>query len=90
MRWCRRRWSYLTSPRFAARFEFAPPTKEELEEPIRDEAHAWQKTNPARRIRIDRETLDRLIMNLTGIPSNDARRLARGANRDDGAFTAST
>lgn len=74
--------------RFAARFEFAPPAKEELEELIRDQARAWQKTNPTRRISTDREALDRLIVNLTGIPSSDARRLARGAIRDDGALTA--
>ena len=74
--------------RFSARFEFAPPTKQQLEELIRDEARSWQKHNPTQRIKTDRQTLDQLILNLTGLPRDDAKRLARGAIRDDGALTA--
>ena len=74
--------------RFAVRFEFALPSKLDLEEIIRDEARQWQKYNPRQRIKTYRQTLDQLIVNLTGLSRDDARRLARGAIRDDGALTA--
>ena len=75
--------------RYSARFQFALPSKAELEEIVRDEARQWQKNNPRHRIKTDRQTLDQLILNLAGLSRDDATRLARGAIVDDGALTAS-
>lgn len=73
--------------RFCARYEFSIPSPNALEEMIREEAQLWATASAGVRIKSDRRTLDRLVKNLGGLPLNDARRLARGAIRDDGALT---
>ena len=72
---------------FTARFDLALPEKSHLEEIVREEANRWCQDNGGRKVQTDRSTLDRLVQNLAGLTARDARRLARGAIRDDGAIT---
>ena len=69
-------------------FSLNLPSAKVLEKIIRDEAHTWQ-TAENQRVRTDRETLDRLIQNLSGLTHRDAKRLIRNAIIDDGAITES-
>jgi SpoVK/Ycf46/Vps4 family AAA+-type ATPase len=73
---------------FSSRFSLDLPSTEVLEKMIRDEAKAWQ-ISASQRVRTDRETLDRLIQNLSGLTHRDAKRLIRNAIIDDGAITES-
>jgi len=67
-------------------FSLNLPSTQVLEKMIRDEAQAWQATENTR-VRTDRETLDRLIQNLSGLTHRDAKRLIRNAIINDGAIT---
>jgi len=69
-------------------FSLNLPSAKVLEKMIRDEAHKWQ-TSENQRVRTDRETLDRLIQNLSGLTHRDSKRLIRNAIIDDGAITES-
>ncbi len=73
--------------RFCAHVDFAVPDRERLELMIREEANQWSKQHPGCRIKTERRILDRVIDSLSGLPLDDARRLARGAIRDDNALT---
>lgn len=64
------------------------PSAKVLEKMIRDEAQKWQASEN-QRVRTDRETLDRLIQNLSGLTHRDSKRLIRNAIIDDGAITES-
>lgn len=72
----------------SARFRLELPNASVLEQMIRDEAQQWQTTKN-QRVRTDRETLDRLIQNLSGLTHRDSKRLIRNAIIDDGAITES-
>lgn len=72
----------------SASFALNLPNTEILEKMIRDEAQHWQ-TSTQKRVRTDRETLDRLIQNLSGLSHRDSKRLIRNAIIDDGAITES-
>jgi len=69
-------------------FSLNLPSAKVLEKIIRDEAHKWQ-TSENQRVRTDRETLDRLIQNLSGLTHRDSKRLIRNVIIDDGAITES-
>jgi len=72
----------------ASRFSLNLPSSHVLEKMIRDEAQIWQASGN-QRVRTDRDTLDRLIQNLSGLTHRDAKRLIRNAIIDDGAITES-
>ncbi len=72
----------------SSKFSLKLPNSKELEKIIRDEANNWQKTS-SQRVRTDRETLEKLTQNLSGLTHRDARRLIRNAIIDDGAITES-
>lgn len=72
----------------ASRFSLNLPSPQVLEKMIRDEAQIWQASGN-QRVRTDRDTLDRLIQNLSGLTHRDAKRLIRNAIIDDGAITES-
>ncbi|MCW8936065.1 MAG: AAA family ATPase [Gammaproteobacteria bacterium] len=69
-------------------FSLNLPSAKVLEKIIRDEAQKWQASEN-QRVRTDRETLDRLIQNLSGLTHRDSKRLIRNAIIDDGAITES-
>jgi len=72
----------------SSNFSLNLPSAEVLQQMIRDEAQNWQISGN-QRVRTDRETLDRLIQNLSGLTHRDAKRLIRNAIIDDGAITES-
>lgn len=72
----------------SARFELRLPNSSTLKKMILEEAQAWQQKQNSR-VRTDRQTLDRLSKNLSGLTHRDARRLIRNAIIDDGAITES-
>ncbi|RDH83040.1 MAG: ATPase [endosymbiont of Galathealinum brachiosum] len=72
----------------SSNFSLNLPSTKVLEKLIRDEAQKWQ-TSENQRVRTDRETLNRLIQNLSGLTHRDATRLIRNAIIDDGAITES-
>ena len=71
----------------AANFELALPSREQLEDLIKEEARLWSKQNQGQKVRTDRSTLDLLISNLAGLTFHDARTLIRNVIHDDGAIT---
>lgn len=73
--------------RFCARFQLSIPDRQLLERVIREEARRYAHGRPKERMSTDRQTLDRVVENLLGLPESDARRLARHAIEDDGALT---
>lgn len=74
--------------RLSASFQLRLPNRDELEELIQIEAKDWQNQSNSR-VTTDRDTLDRLKQNLSGLTMNDAKRLIRSAIIDDGAITES-
>ncbi len=75
--------------KFFARYEPTLPDRDALYRIVSDEAQDWARQNGGQRVRTDRQTLDRLVQNLTGLTAWDARRLARSAIQRDGAITES-
>lgn len=72
----------------SASFTLKLPDSPTLKQMILDEAQQWQQSQNSR-VRTDRETLDRLTKNLSGLTHRDAKRLIRNAIIDDGAITES-
>lgn len=73
--------------RLSATMRLALPSDEQLQAMVREEAKAWGEQNRGLRVRTDTATLNKLVANLRGVSFADARRLIRGAIRDDGAIT---
>lgn len=55
---------------------------------IREEAQQWQSSQN-KKVRTDRNTLERLTQDLSGLTHRDAKRLIRNAIIDDGVITES-
>jgi SpoVK/Ycf46/Vps4 family AAA+-type ATPase len=72
---------------FCARFELTLPTDAQLMSIVREEVAGWKRDNANAKLTSDTRSLKKLIKNLRGLSQQDARRLARGAIRDDGAIT---
>ena len=72
---------------FTAKFDLRLPDRSTLKKLIREEANRWQKINPGRSLRADRDALEKLTNNLTGVTIQEARRLIKTAIADDGAIT---
>jgi SpoVK/Ycf46/Vps4 family AAA+-type ATPase len=71
---------------FSAQFELPVPDRTKIEKIVMNEGRQWSH-NSHEKFKINREALDKLIMNLTGLTLSDARRLARKAIYDDGVIT---
>jgi len=71
----------------AAQFDLSLPDQAALEQLITDEARAWTRRNPGRRVQARSAALKSLTRNLVGLTLADARRLVRSAIADDGAIT---
>ena len=72
---------------YCAKFTMTLPNDAQLMAIVRNEVSEWSKDNANARVKTDHVTLKKLIKNLRGLSRQDARRLARGAIRDDGAIT---
>jgi SpoVK/Ycf46/Vps4 family AAA+-type ATPase len=75
--------------RHSAKFSLSLPGDAQLMALIREEAQAWGRDNPQSPLQSDQATVKKLVRNLRGLTEGDARRLARGAIRNDGAITES-
>ncbi len=75
--------------KFVAHFELRLPTTKELRNIIIKEAIRWQGKHKTNHIVQDNEVVELLARNLTGLPQQDVRRLARHAIADDGALSKS-
>ena len=75
--------------RYSARFDLTPPCQTRLSAILREEIREWMRDHDQRRPEIDPGAMRALIGNLRGVNALDARRLIRGAIRDDGAITES-
>lgn len=73
--------------RYSAKLGLSLPNDAQLLAIVREEASAWAKQNPAATLQSEPAALKQLVRNLRGVTEADARRLARGAIRDDGAIT---
>ncbi len=73
--------------RYSALFSLSLPDDAQLLAVIREEISAWSSANNNLRINTHRDVLKKLVKNLRGLSLHDARRLARGIIRDDGAIT---
>ncbi|MGD8430644.1 MAG: AAA family ATPase [Ectothiorhodospiraceae bacterium] len=71
---------------YGARFHLRLPDRDSLESMVHEIATQWAREN-GRKVRTDRETLERLVNSLLGLSAADARRLIRTAVYDDGAIT---
>ena len=72
-----------------AKFDLRLPDQSTLKNMIREEAVRWQKNNPGRLIQADKDALNKLSSNLSGVTLQEARRLVKTAIADDGAITQS-
>jgi SpoVK/Ycf46/Vps4 family AAA+-type ATPase len=70
-----------------ARFSITLPNDAQLMTIVREEVGQWSRDNASAKVKTDHATLKKLIKNLRGLSRQDARRLARGIIRDDGAIT---
>ncbi|MDM7858801.1 AAA family ATPase [Thiopseudomonas acetoxidans] len=73
--------------RYAARFNLALPSEDELLAIVREEAANWSQKNRGVRVRSDSKTMQQVVKNLRGLSHADARILARSIICDDGAIT---
>ncbi len=72
--------------KLAVNFQLRLPNANDLEHLIQQEAVLWAKETSTR-VKTDRESLDRLIQNLSGLSYRDAKRLIRNAIIDDNAIS---
>lgn len=72
--------------RHSARFSLSMPEDHKLRAAIYKEAQDFTSTK-GRKVKTDRDALEKLVNNLRGLPLEDARKLARGAIFQDGAIT---
>lgn len=75
--------------KFVAHFELHLPTTKELSNIVIQEAIRWQGKNTTQHVIQDNGVVELLARNLTGLPEQDVRRLARNAIAEDGALTTS-
>jgi SpoVK/Ycf46/Vps4 family AAA+-type ATPase len=74
--------------RLSASAHFSMPTRTELENIVRETAREWL-TQHKQSVRTDQESFNLLVQNLSGLTTEDARRLARTAIFNDGSISAS-
>lgn len=72
---------------FCARFVMSLPNDAQLMAIVREEVKLWSRDNANAKVKADQATVRKLVKNLKGLSRADARRLARGVIRDDGAIT---
>ena len=74
--------------RFAASFDLKLPNPPQIGRIVNEEAAIWASRNVGEKLRVDRESVAALLMNLNGLTDTDIRRLVRNAIYDDGAISA--
>lgn len=74
--------------RLSARAEFSMPTRAELERIVKQTAREWHQRN-RQSVKTDPQSYQLLLQNLSGLTTEEARRLARTAIFNDGSISAS-
>ena len=74
--------------RFSASAQFSMPTRAELESIVKETAREWRQRHQ-QSVKTDQESFNLLVQNLSGLTTEDARRLARTAIFNDGSISAS-
>ena len=74
--------------RLTASAQFSMPTRAELENIVKETAREWRQRHK-QSVKTDQHSFNLLIRNLTGVTTEDARRLARTAIFNDGSISAS-
>ncbi len=64
------------------------PDRETVRRIVVEEARRWKQEHPGRKVAADREALELLVNNLTGLTAAEVRRLAHQAIFDDGVIDA--
>ncbi len=71
-----------------ARFRLKMPERSDIMRLIQEEARQWRTNRDGdNKVKVDRDAMEKLANNLTGVTSTDARRLIRSAIENDGAIT---
>ena len=73
--------------RFTAQFNLQLPDRDKLHKMVVSEAKVWQLKNENAKLKADRDAMDLLVNNLTGLTESEARRLIRNAIYDDSAIS---
>ena len=69
-----------------ANFSLALPNPDVITQIIRDVASDWSAQNQGRKVHTDRDSLEQLIRNLSGLTAHDAKSLAQQAIFNNGAI----
>jgi SpoVK/Ycf46/Vps4 family AAA+-type ATPase len=72
---------------YSARFSLSLPDTKSRETIVRQVAKQWVKANEGKRVKADSNAFAQLVDNLSGLTSNEVKRLAHKAIYDDGAIT---
>ncbi len=72
---------------YSANFSLNLPNRERRKKIIKEVAGQWMGTNNGQRVKTNNTALEQLVDNLSGLTSNEVKRLARKAIFDDGAIT---
>jgi SpoVK/Ycf46/Vps4 family AAA+-type ATPase len=73
--------------RLCMRFELTLPDVDAIRKMVVDEAKAWSAKPANRKVKADRGAMEKLVNNMLGLTTSDARRFIRTAIHDDGAIT---
>lgn len=75
--------------RHCLRFQLSLPDASAIREMVIEEARTWSEDPSNARVRVDRDAVEKLVSNMVGLTSSDARRFIRNAIHDDGVITRS-
>ncbi len=73
--------------KFSANFELHLPDKQKIRHLVVEEVKLWQLRNKNKKLVVDKQAVELLIENLSGVTETDARRLIHNAIAKDDAIT---
>ncbi len=72
--------------RHCMRFHLTLPDAEAIRDIVIEEANEWSES-VNRKVKVSRQAMDKLVNNMVGLTTSDARRFIRNAIHDDGVIT---
>ena len=73
--------------RHCVRFHLTLPDAAAIRDIVVEEARAWSKEPGNAQVKVDREAMQKLVNNMVGLTTSDARRFIRNAIHEDGVIT---
>ena len=73
--------------RHCMRFNLTLPDTGAIRKIVIEEAKAWSNEVGNRQVKVDKEAMQKLVNNMVGLTTSDARRFIRNAIHDDGVIT---